>query len=208
MLENRNEIIPEAPKKKGISPQVRRIILFFAFFLLGLMCLLIWRFLQRPAMGTIHPGKTLVVSESFDGRKEKKRYSGKYVDFSYTAAYLERRHDLPVNSPIKESISLSAEDIEGRKITLIVADRGTSDLASDPSFQIRNDTSGEYQSKPLQIANFQGMLFQKNTQIFEVTAFFPYQGHIMSISVTSPFSLEGLETELFDIVESLHLTLD
>lgn len=207
MVDIQKETTPQVPKNR-VRPLRRRMILLFTIFLVGCMSFWLWCFLQKPAVGTIRPGATPTAAEVFTREKEKKRYTGKYFDFSHGAAYQEKRHDLPVNDPIKESVFLSTGDIEGRKIALILADRGTSDLASDPSFQIRNDASGEYQSKSFQVVNFQGTVFQKNTQIFEVTAFFSYQEYIVSISLTSPFTLEGLETELSAIVESLHFSLD
>lgn len=208
MVDIQKETTPQVPKNRKIPSKRRRMVLLFAFFLLGCICFWLWRFLQKPAVGTIRPGATPLAEQVFTREKEKQRYTGKYLDFSHGAAYREKGHDLPVNGLIKESIFLSAEDIEGRKISLILADRGTSDLASDPSFQVRSDASGEYQSKSFQVANFQGTVFQKNTQIFEVTAFFSYQEYIVSISLTSPFTLEGLETELSAIMESLHFSFD
>jgi hypothetical protein len=209
MSEGKNKNTSEVSKKKHfVSKRHRYAVIFFVVFLLGLGCFLLWRFLQSPAVGTIRLGELPTVTESFDVSKEKKRYSGKYFDFSYVVPYVEKRHELPINGPIKESVFLSAEDVEGRKIALVLADRGTSDLTSDPSFQVRSDARGGYRSKTFAVGAFRGILFQKNTQIFEATAFFLYQGQIMSISITSPFDEEGLEAELSDIVESLRLTLD
>ncbi len=162
MSDIKNQTTPEVSKNRTIRSK-RLIILLLVFFLLGLAFFWLWRFLQKPAIGTIRSGVAPLAEQVFTREKEKQRYTGKYLNFSHGAAYREKGHDLPVNGPIKESIFLSAEDIEGRKIALILADRGTSNLASDPSFQVRRDASGEYQSKSFQVANFQGMIFQKNT---------------------------------------------
>lgn len=195
----------KASDQKHVSLKRHRgVVLFLSLFAIGVGCFFLWRFLERPNIGTIYPGKLPAVPESFAQNKEKKQYTGKYIDFSYPALYFEKRHELPVNGPVKESVFLSANDVEGRKIALVVADRGTSDFMSDPSFQMRMKASSGYASSPLTDLPFQGILFEKNEAPFEVTSFFILQGLIVSVSVTSPFSIEGLKQELLTLLAGLH----
>lgn len=181
----------------------RKVVLFLlviVFFLaLGY---LLWRFLNRPAIGTIYPGKFSQV-DGFDRNKEKKRYDGKYVDFSYPAVYDEKRHEIFVDGPVKESVFLSADESNGRKIAVMVERRETRDFEVSPSVQMRLNEPKKYMKKKFIEGDFQGIIFIKDSQVFEQTVFFFYDGLLVSISVTSAVTMEGLEEQLMDIVRSI-----
>lgn len=175
-------------------------LLVIAFFLaLGY---LLWHFLNRPAIGTIHPGKLSQV-DGFDRNKEKKRYDGKYVDFSYPAVYDEKRHEIFVNGPVKESVFLSADENNGRKIAVLAEKRETRDFEVSPSVQMRLNEPKKYVKKEFVEENFRGIIFVKDSQVFEQTAFFFHDGLLVSVSVTSAVTMEGLEEQLMDIVRSI-----
>lgn len=192
--------------KEGASNK-KKVLAGVLVTLLFLVGCFVWWLWHRKAVGTIRVPE-MYQEESAVKKQEKKLYQGKFFTFLYDEGYLEKTHSLPESGPIKETLFLSTSDVEGRKIAVTLADRGTNDLVSDPSFQLRQNSHEEYQSRPFEVAPFQGTLFQKNTQLFEVTAFFTYQGKIMTLSITSPFSLEGLEKELFTVIESLHFSFD
>ena len=167
----------------------------------------LWWFFQRKAVGTIRVTDLSTV-ESSDKMMEKRLYKGKFTTFSHGAIYEERAHLLPESSPLKESVFLSAMDVEGRSIAVTVVDRGTEDLSSDPAFQMRQMTTKEYHQKNFQEGVWRGILFEKSTAPFERTGFFAKNGFVMSVSVTSPFRGDDLEEEFLEIMKSLSFSLE
>jgi hypothetical protein len=61
----------------------------------------------------------------------------------------------------------------------------------------------EYKKEPISENGFKGFLFEKNTQVFEETAFVGKENFIISVSLSSPLNIEGLNKELLDILQSL-----
>ena len=141
--------------------------------------------------------------EYFDKKSEKRLYKGKFLEFFHEAAYVEKSHSTPEGGPIVETVFLSTKDVEGRKIAITVVYRGTTDLTSDPSFQLRQASPQEYHSKNFKEGAWQGVLFEKKSAPFERTIFLEKNGYIISISLTSPFSSDGLEEEVLTIVREL-----
>jgi len=190
---------------KELSVKRRRqaaIFLFLASLICGFLYF-VWRFSQNPAVGVIRVGALPVQDENFGQGKELKRFAGKYVSFSYPGAYAEKAHAIPVNGPVKESIFLSAADFEGRKIAIVVEEREGGDFEASPSFQMRSDRPEEYDQEPVSVSGQSGFLFKKDTQVFERTFFLHSEDFVISISTTSPISVESLEQELFAVIGSL-----
>lgn len=180
-----------------------------AFFLWTVAILLIfifsyalWRFLQRPAVGTVKMGVLSPSVESFDQKNEQKRFVGKYISFSYNSTYEKKTDDTPVNGPVKESIFLSAPDWEGKKIAVTVEERGESALDSSPSYKMRREASKIYHETPIAMGIFTGSIFEKKSQVFEVTAFLINQSEVITISLTSPIKFDGLAEELEALLKS------
>ena len=187
------------PVKSGLIPVI----------LLGL-CLffgavfIIWLYLQRPAIGKVWVVEQ-TPTEDKDSAKKQKQYQGKYLTFSYPSVYAEKSHEAPVTGPVKESIFLSAEDFEGRKIAIIVEGREAGNFEASPSFQMRLNKPKEYEKSSFSENGFEGFLFTKNSRVFEQTALFFVRSLYISISFTSPFTIEGLHEELLHIFKSLEI---
>lgn len=187
--------------------RVRNMVLWVCIGLLCIGSYFVWRFFHGKAQGVIWIQDHDLV-ESRDKNTEKRLYKGKFVTFSHSARYEEKTHSLPTSGPVKEVIFLSATDVEGRKIAVTVADRGTANLESDPAFQFRQMTQKEYQSKTFQEGIWQGVLFERSTSLYERTFFFSNKGLIISFSITSPFSGDDLEEELRAMMRSFSLSLE
>ncbi len=163
----------------------------------------LWWYLTRPVYGTIHTGLT----EENQGKKvpEKRLYQGKLVTFSHDGVYEERSHRIPESGPVLESILLTASTMDGQKIAVTVANRGTSDLESDPSYQVRvSDKS--YERSSFSIASYHGEMFEKKSAPYEKTAFFSVEGRIVTVAVSALFTGERLGSELESLLSDFTLT--
>lgn len=190
----------DAHSKKG---KQRILFLSGVFFLLLALFFALWVYLSGPAIGTVQEGKLPAEDDPFKQGNEQKRYNGKYVSFSYSAAYVLKSNEMPVNGPVKESIFLAESGLSGKKIAITVEERSENSLEASPSFKMRLKKPEIYDKKPFIQSDFDGFLFEKNTQVFEETAFFFVGRNIISVSVTSSVSLEGLLEELERIVSGL-----
>lgn len=180
---------------------------FWIFLFIGLCTLFgilyaIWWYLQRPAVGEIRMN-TVVTERNIDEEKKKTQYEGKYLTFLYETVYKEKSHTLPVKGPIKESIFLSSSDLEGKKLAIVVEERENGDFEASPGFQIRLHKPKEYERKDISITGYKGVLFIKNTVVFEQTFFLHDGNFVVTLSVTSPMSGEALGQELSDCIDSL-----
>lgn len=173
-------------------------ILFFA------IAYLVWIFLQKPVMADL---KVVVKKSKIDAgiSKESKIYQGKYLSFSYPGDYQELTHTTPEEKerPIRETIFLSATDLEGQKIAIVVEERETGNFEESPSFQMRLLKPKEYVKESISENGFKGFIFKKNTQVFEEAAFIRKGNFIISVSLSSPMSTEGLNKALVDVLRSL-----
>ncbi|MFZ2300166.1 MAG: hypothetical protein WAW00_03465 [Candidatus Moraniibacteriota bacterium] len=194
------------PSQEEKPPSKKRsrvwIFLLIGASLLSGIAYVLWLFLQKPAIGEIRVGKQAPAEERNTGKKQR-QFTGKYLIFSYPAAYVEKSHEIPVSGPVKESIFLSAADIEGRKMAITVEERERGDFEASPSFQMRSDESGEYDQESVAVGGFSGFLFKKDSQVFERTFFLHSEDFVISISATSPFGAEDLEQGLFALIGSL-----
>ncbi len=199
MEENEQGIKNENPQKKP-----RKMVVFF-LGVAGLVffgVFLLWRFLQKPAMGTVYL-REASYQKVPDTNDEVQTYQGSLFSFSCLAKYTEKTDDKLKDGPIQESILLSNPRIEGKKITIIVANRQSSDLKSDPSFQMREGTPGVYQKKNVDFSGQHAVIFEKKNSVFEETAFFYHAPYIVSISLTSLFRVDGLEDELSHLLRTI-----
>lgn len=205
MTEKTNVNFPEmSDLKKFLLKRHRGVVLFLlAGVLIAGTLYFLWCFLEKRAVGTIHPGALPKASESFVSGNQVKQYVGKHVDFSYPAVYLEKHHETPKNGPVKESIFLSATNFEGRKISLMVEDRGGTDFEASPSFQMRLNEAKEYEKEAFSENGFDGFLFAKKTQVFEQDAFFFGEGLFISVVLSSPTTMDSLKDDLMSVVKSM-----
>ena len=178
------------------------IFLFLILFFLFSGAYSTWLFLQKPAIGEVRVAKE-APAEDRDSSKKPKQYEGKYLTFSYPGIYAEKARETPVNGPVKESIFLSAADFEGRKIAIIVEQREESNFEVSPSFQMRLLHPKTYARTSIGWEDLDGVLFTKNSQVFEQTAFFQKKNFILSISTTSPLRIDTLREDLENILRNL-----
>lgn len=167
----------------------------------------LWHFSQGKVVGKIQM-KNLDPIGSLRENYIKKLYEGKFVEFFHEPGYMERSHFISENGPVIETILLSASDVEGQKIAVTVARRGSAGFVDDPAFQFRQTMSGEYYLKKFQENAWSGVLFEKNTSPFERTVFFEKNGYSISISITSPFGSDGLEEEVLSIVRDFSFSFE
>ncbi len=120
--------------------------------------------------------------------------------FSYEGAYDEKSSQPLPNGPVLESVFLATDAIDGRKIAVSVANRGTNDLSSDPSYQIRVNERTVYSESSFRVGPYSGTMFEKTEAPFEKIAFFSTDGLIVSMALTSLFRAEGLGAELEALV--------
>lgn len=176
------------------------------FFIATFLCVglyFLWIFLRTSAVGVIRSGTLPKQEESFDQKTETKHFSGTSFSFSYPGKYRETSHTFSETGPIEEGLLLSAIDTEGKKIAITAEKRETNTLDASPAFQMRRNDSQTYEQSSLKWQDLDGALFTKNSQVFEQTVFFQKDNSILSISTTSPFSLETLRGDLENILESL-----
>lgn len=200
--ERDNNFSPEQGKEPSTKWRDRIVIfLLLVGFLVSLIYFL-WLFLQNPSIGVIRVGTPPAKDESFEQGKELKRFVGEYVSFSYPGTYVEKTHTLPVEGPIKESIFLSDAGMESKKIAVTIEKRAEESLEASPSYQMRMNDSKTYRRTSIDLNGFSGFLFTKDSQVFEQMVFFRKNGFILSIAVTSPFSLDTLWEGLENILKS------
>lgn len=182
----------------------RKIVLFF---LLGVTIFIgryfIWYSIQKPALGVIKSGELPKEQESFTQKNEKKLYKGKYITFSYPGSYSEKSHELPENGPVREKIVFFGDEMEGKQIVVTVDERLEKSLDASPSFQMRIKNPKQYEKEMRGVGDEKKVLFTKNSQVFEVTAFFMKKNLLMSVSVTSSIHLDGLRDDLLEILQTL-----
>lgn len=185
----------------------RRKRVFTVLFLITLVGLGygLWWFLKQPVQGTI---RAAVGGESTPQKKmsEKWLYQGKYITFSYEGSYEERSHQVFERPPVLESVLLTASSLDGRKIAVTVANRGTDDLESDPSYQMRMSDQATYEQSSFKTSSFQGEMFTQSEAPFEKTAFFTTRGLIVSVSLSSLFRVEGTAEEMEALLSDFHLS--
>lgn len=164
-----------------------------------------WWFLSQPVFGTIQvmPEATAPANEKII---EKKLYQGKKMTFSYQGSYDQKSSRVSIDGPILESILLANSTLDGRKIAVTVANRGTSDLMSDPSYQVRLNDRKTYRQSSFSVGSYEGEMFETTEAPFEKTAFFSTHGLIVSMALTSLFQLEGLGVELEALLADFSVT--
>lgn len=163
----------------------------------------IWYIVQKPSIGTIKTGALPAEPESFAQNSEKKLYKGKYIIFAYPGSYNEKSHDAPKEGPVKEQIVLFGDESQGKRIAFVVEDRSDKYLDASPAFQMRMKDKEQYEKEIIGTGRDQKVIFTKNSQVFETTAFFMKKNLLVSVSVTSPIHLDGLRDDLLKILETL-----
>ncbi len=190
----------ESGKKKKSSKKI----LFFVFFaaVIGIGGYLLWQFVQKPAIGIVTV-KAPKQEEAFDRGKERKTYEGKHLSFVYPATFDEKVHETTRKGPVIERIFLSAADIEGKKIAIMVEKRDVVALDEMPSYKMRDMDPKKYARETFSENGLKGTVFANHESVYERTAFFIHRGLLFSVSVSSPIQSESLSADLEAVLRSL-----
>ncbi|MEI8097147.1 MAG: hypothetical protein WCG73_03515, partial [Candidatus Moraniibacteriota bacterium] len=183
--ENHEAITNDVQKgEEKLPPKRKRKLWFFLFFLTLLIGGLYscWQFFQSPAVGVIRPGALPKKDESFAEGTETKHFVGKHFSFSYPGAYQEISHTLPETGPIKETIFLSAVDVEGKKIAVTEEERENDRLDASPAFQMRERDTKTYRKSSFKWDGLDRVLFTKDSQVFEKAVFLQKKNFILTVS--------------------------
>lgn len=138
----------------------------------------------------------------FSDPEHRKRYQGKYFTFTYPSDFARREENEAVNYPLLERVYLSRSDIEGRKIALMLQDNSGNSFEEYGSFRIRRNEPAVYREKKEERNGIFGTFFTKETSVYEVSAFFARGNQVMSVSVSSPTTLNGLKEEVLSVLDS------
>ncbi len=163
-----------------------------------------WQFFGAPAQGTVRVSLPAQAERVTKNDKEW-LYKGNFFEFSLPLVYVEKKHTFGKEGPIQESVYFSTQDIEGKKIALTLSKRGSTDLAEEPSFRLRETLPMRYVRSSLQGFPFQGVIFTKKELPFEITVFFVQKEFIVSISITSPFGDKTLLPELLSLLATFRV---
>lgn len=183
---------------------LKKAIMYFLLLSIGYGGFLLWQLFHEPAVGTVDAVKPLAEDTDFDAQNEQRRYDGKYISFIYSASFVEKQHDISDNGPIREMLFLVAMD-SGKRIAVTIEDRPEKTLDASPAFLMRSKNPETYRQETFESGDFYGFIFEKNSQVFEETAFFRSGGYIVSVAVSSALSLEGLREQLFAVLETIRL---
>lgn len=185
----------ETPKR------ARWVFMLILLVLSGIAILFLWWLFQRPATGTI-----TVVSPAektdFADPAHRKRYSGKYFTFTYPYDFQRREETESVKYPLLERVYLSRNDIEGRKVSILLQDNAGNAFEEYSSFRIRRSDPGTYAEEKIERNGLNGVLFTKTTSVFEVGVFFHRGNQVASIVVSSPTTQNGLREEVEAVLDS------
>ncbi len=198
MQENVNETFREAEEPKKKRPFV-----FWAASI-GLILIgigLFWWFSQRPSQGMItvmSPPESIEMND----QEQRKRYQGKYFTFSYPSGFRRREEVEAVKYPLLERVYLSRNDIEGRKIAVVLQDNANNTFEEYSSFRIRRNDSVTYSEDRSMRNGLDTVFFTKTESVFEVGAFFHRGSRVASIVVSSPTTQNGLREEVESVIDS------
>lgn len=189
------ELAPKTKRKK-------RFIFGVTFFLLIVLVIaFLWWLSQRPSQGTITVASSVASRESID-LKQRTRYEGKYLTFTYPSDFERREEVEAVKFPLLERIYLSRGDIEGRKIALTFQDNSGNSFEEYSSFRIRRNDPAVYTEDRSERNGLDAVFFTKASSVFEVGAFFHRGSQVVAIVVSSPTTQKGLREELEDVLDS------
>ncbi len=179
----------------------RSIIAGIVFFIIALVVTFLWWLSQRPAQGTVTVALTPEPGDSVD-LKQRTRYEGKYLTFTYPHDFERRKEAEAVKFPLLERVYLSRGDIEGRKIALTLQDNSGNSFEEYSSFRIRRNDSSVYAEDRTERNGLDTVFFTKASSVFEVGAFFHRGNQVVAIVVSSPTTQNGLREELESLLDS------
>ncbi len=160
-----------------------------------------WRF-NQPSHGSINAVGIPKESVNLSDPAHRKQYQGKYFTFTYPYDFNRREENEAVNFPLLERLFLARNDIEGRKIALTLQDNSGNTFEEYGSFRIRRADPAMYQEESLERNGETIVFFTKATSVFEVSTFFHRGNQVMSITVSSPTTLNGLREEAMAVLDS------
>lgn len=183
---------------------------FKKYLFLGIFCLVavgifsLWQKMHTPIQGSISKPKP-AAEEAFVETTERKTYQGEHVRFVYPGYFNEKSHEISQENPVLESLLLTSLHSSGEKIAILVEKRSEG-LDGSPNINLRQQKKEEYTKEKAVFGERQALVFRKQSQVYEITAFFVEKGYVVSVSITSPITLEGLPEMLEKIVATLEVS--
>lgn len=182
---------------------------FKKYLFLGIFCsfaggiFFLWQEMRAPVQGTIFQPKP-VAEEAFAGTDERKTYQGEHIKFIYPGYFSEKSHEISQKEPVLESLLLTSLHSSGEKIAILVEKReGPFDEV--PNIALRRQKNQGYSEEKAVFGERQAVIFLKQSQVYEMTAFFVEKGYVVSVSATSPVRFEGLRETLEKTLATLEI---
>lgn len=179
----------------------RPVIFGAIFVIIVIVVAFLWWLFQRPSQGTITVVPVLEQADSVAPR-QRQRYEGKYVTFTYPDDFQRREEVEAVKYPLLERVYLSRSDIEGRKIAFTLQDNTGNAFEEYSSFRIRRNDPDVYVEEKVERHGLDTVFFTKMTSVFEVGAFFHRGNWVASLIISSPTTVKGLREELEALLDS------
>lgn len=190
----------ETKEQSESRSQKRWLIWGIIFIIIALGATFLWWLFLRPSQGMI---QAVAVPEKTDlSTPGQASYQGKYFTFRYASDFSIRDEGNSVKHPLLERIYLSRNDIEGRKIAIILQDNSGNAFEEYSSFRIRRTDRDVYREEQGKRNGLSVTFFTKETRVYEVGAFFSRGNQVVSMVVSSPTTVKGLREEVEALLDS------
>lgn len=160
----------------------------------------LWWWMQQKSVGTI--STPLAEQDEKATVPSMTEYQGKYFTFLYPAGFEDRSAGDAVKFPLLERGVLSKNDIEGRKVVVLVQDTTGYTLEEYGSYRLRDMDTKAYTKEKVELGGRIYTLFVKNESVFEAGAFWQSGSRVASIVISSPFAAD-LRQALTDLLATL-----
>lgn len=180
---------------------------WLAFILLfGTGSFLGWqKIFSGPRMGTIRqntPATPAAVSLS----AAREPYEGERMAFTYQGNFAIKTQESPGAGPVLERVFLYEKRGADKSIAWTLEERPLGQYESSPAFLYRDRKEAEFSREKLFLEGKEGILFTRRDAPYEKTFFFWQEGLLVTLSVTSLSSPDGLPDLLQGLVKDLVLT--
>ena len=193
--------------EKKIAKKRHWKIYLFSFFIIFAVAgaVLVYRFAQKPAQGTVKPQAQAVGEDK--PQNTLQQFSGKYLSFKYQSSYTLKSHDVDPdkNKIILEEAYLSDAAATSQKIILTVRSLPSHNLEDDPDYKMREINTKRYWKESFSEGAVSGLVFvPADNSSFEKSFFILHGDFLAIISITAPAPPDGtLNQEADAIVASV-----
>lgn len=156
--------------------------------------------MRQKSVGTVHVGQ--LDENQPELPQEVAHYTGAQLAFDYPATY-QIQSQGKATPPILERAVLSRNDIEGRRMVVLVQNIPNLSIEEYGSYRLRAQDLKAYKKEKVMLGEKQFTFFTKETAVFEVGAFWQEGTRAYSIVVSSPLEHKGLREELENVLQTL-----